>query len=74
MDKAIENAYRFKTPFITPEILFLPLLEEKESSGGQLLKLLLGNDLNWNLVRYEILKKLHNQETQVQGSIFKNTL
>ena len=73
LDKAIENAYRFKTPVITPEILFLTLLEEKETSGGQLLKLLLGNDLNWNLVRYEILKKLHNQETQVQGSIFKNT-
>ena len=73
LDKAIENAYRFKTPVITPEILFLTLLEEKETSGGQLLKLLLGNDLNWNLVRYEILKKLHNQETQVQGRIFKNT-
>ena len=73
LDKAIENAYRFKTPVITPEILFLTLLEEKETSGGQLLKLLLENDLNWNLVRYEILKKLHNQETQVQGNIFKNT-
>jgi ATP-dependent Clp protease ATP-binding subunit ClpA len=73
LDKAIENAYRFKTPVITPEIIFLTILEEKENSAGQLLKLLLENDLNWNLLRYEILKKLHNQETQVQGKIFKNT-
>ena len=72
MDKAIENAYRFKTPVITPEIL-LTILEEKETTGGKLLKLLLTNDLNWNLLRYEILKKLHHQETQVQGNIFKNT-
>jgi len=49
------------------------LLEEQDTSAGQLLKLILGTDLNWNLLRYEILKKLHNQETQVQGKIFKNT-
>ena len=73
LDRAIENAYRFKTPVITPEILFLTILEEKETAGGKLLKLLLHNDLNWNLLRYEILKKLHHQETQVQGNIFKNT-
>ena len=73
LDKAIENAYRFKTPVITPEILFLTILEEKETTGGKLLQLLLTNDLNWNLLRYEILKKLHHQETQVQGHIFKNT-
>ena len=73
LDKAIENAYRFKTPIITPEILFLTIFEEKETTGGKLLKLLLTNDLNWNLLRYEILKKLHHQETQVQGNIFKNT-
>ena len=73
LDKAIANAYRFKTPVITPEIIFLTLLEEQDTSAGQLLKLILGTDLNWNLLRYEILKKLHNQETQVQGKIFKNT-
>ena len=73
LDKAIENAYRFKTPVITPEILFLTMLEEKATTSGKLLHLLLGNDLNWNLLRYEILKKLHHQETQVQGQIFKNT-
>ena len=33
------NAYRFKTPVITPEIL-LTILEEKETTGGKLLKLL----------------------------------
>ena len=50
LDRAIKNAYRFKTPVITPEILFLTILEEKETTGGKLLKLLLDNDLNWNLL------------------------
>jgi hypothetical protein len=73
LEKAIENAYRFKTPVITAEILFLTLMEERETSAGQLLKLILKNDLNWSLLRYELLKKLHNQETLIQGNIFKNT-
>ena len=46
---------------------------DNHHDSGKLLHLLLGNDLNWNLLRYEILKKLHHQETQVQGQIFKNT-
>ena len=72
LQKSIENAYRFKTPVITPEILFLTLLEEKNMSAGSLLKVFLKNDLEWNLLRYEILKKLHNQETKIQGNLSKN--
>jgi ATP-dependent Clp protease ATP-binding subunit ClpA len=72
IEKAIENAFRFKTPVITSEILFLTILEDKNSSAGQLLKTLLATDLEWNLIRYEILKKLHNQETKVQGTLDKS--
>ena len=60
LDRAIKNAYRFKTPVITPEILLTIL--RKKTTGGKLIKLLLDNDLNWNLLRYEILKKLHHQK------------
>lgn len=73
LNKAVENAYRFKTPVITAEILFLTLLEEKDTSAEYLLRYILKTKLNWNLLRYEILKKLHNQEMQLQGNIFKNT-
>ena len=73
LEKALENAFRFKTPVLSPEIFFLTLLEEKSTSAGQLLKLALKTDLQWNLLRYELLKKIHNQESKVQGNIFKNS-
>lgn len=72
IETCIENSYRFKTPVITSEILFLTLLESEKSSSGLLLKKILKNDIQWNLLRYEILKKIHYQETTLQGSISKN--
>jgi len=72
IEKSIENSYRFKTPAITPELLFLTLLEENTLAANILLKKFLKTDLNWTLLRYEILKKLHNQETMIQGTLSKN--
>jgi hypothetical protein len=73
LEKTIENCYRFKSPIITSEIFFLTLLEEVNTSAGQLLKLSLKSEINWNLLRYEILKMIHNQETKIQGNISKNS-
>jgi hypothetical protein len=72
-EKASENALnRFKTPIITPEILFLTILEEKTSRGGKLLKKLLKTETEWFLIRYKLLKKLHNQEVQIRNEVSKN--
>jgi hypothetical protein len=72
LEKSIENSFRFKTPIINSEILFLTLLEDKNLSTSPLLKTFLKTDLDWNLLRYEILKKLHNQETKIQGNLEKS--
>lgn len=72
LEKAIDNSFRFKTPIINSEILFLTLLEDKNLSTTALLKTFLKTDLEWNLLRYEILKKLHNQETKIQGNLEKS--
>jgi len=71
IEKAIENSYRLKTPVITPETLFLTILEEKNLSGGILIQKILRDDIQWNLLRYEILKKIHYHETTVQGTIYQ---
>jgi len=72
-EKACENALnRFKSPVITAEILLLTILEEKNSRGGKLLKKLLKTETEWFLLRYKILKKLHNQEVQIRSEISKN--
>ena len=73
IEKAIENCYRFKTPVLTPEIVLLTFLEEKNNSAGQILKSFLKDELQWNLFRYEILKKVHNQESKIQGNIPKSS-
>ena len=71
-EKSIENAFRFKTPVINPEILLLTLLEDNNLSSTAVLRNFLKSDLEWNLFRYEILKKLHNQETKIQGTLEKS--
>ena len=48
------------------------MLEEKTLTASLLLKKFLKSDLNWTLLRYEILKKLHHQETIIQGNLSKN--
>jgi len=72
IEKSIDNACRFKTPVLTPEIFLFTILEDKNNSASNILKLFLKNEMEWNLFRYEILKKIHNQETKIQGNIFQN--
>lgn len=71
-EKAATNAvYRFKTPVITAEILFLTMMEEKNSKVSKLIKLLISN-ADWYLLRYRLIKNLHNQEANIRGEVSKN--
>jgi hypothetical protein len=72
-EKAAENAMtRFKTPVITSEILFITLMEEKKSKASRLIKDLLGSETEWQLLRYRIIKGLHNQEAMIRSEVSKN--
>lgn len=72
-EKAMDNALvRFKTPVITPEILFITLLENHQTKTGKILKNLLGTELKLYLFRYKLLKRLHSQELIVKTEILKN--
>jgi hypothetical protein len=72
-EKAAENALiRFKTPIISSEILFLTLIEQKNNKTIKLLKKLIGNDLNWQLLRYQIIKRIHREESSIREEITKN--
>jgi hypothetical protein len=72
-EKAAENALtRFKTPIISSEILFLTLMEEKTSRFSKILKKFLKNDMDWYLLRYDLLKSLHSQESVVRNDVIKN--
>lgn len=72
LEKAGENAlFRFKTPIITPEILFITLMEEKNTKVGKILNKILKNSLDWYLIRYKLIKRIHNQEMNIRGEIEK---
>jgi hypothetical protein len=71
--KAAENALkRFKTPIVTSEILFLTLLESENYKVNRLIKLLQMNGLNFYLLKYKLLKLIHNGESVIKEKIIKN--
>jgi hypothetical protein len=72
-EKSAENALnRFKTPVITPEILFITLMEEKDLFVGKLIKKNIPDETTWYLLRYKLLKRLYVQESNVRSQVTKN--
>ena len=72
-EKASENALtRFKTPVISPEILFVTMLEEKNSKASKIIRKFLNTDTEWYLLRYRLIKRIHYQESNIRGEVAKN--
>ena len=63
---------RFKTPVITPEILFITIVEEKNNKASKILKKFIKTETEWYLFRYKLIKRIHNQESNIRGEIVKN--
>ena len=71
-EKAAQNAFeRFKTPLIGTELLFLTLLEE-ETLAGKIIKDLFPSDFDWFSLRYELIKKIYNQESMIRTEVGSN--
>jgi hypothetical protein len=75
-EKAAENALtRFKTPVITPEILFITMVEQKNSKASKIIKKLLKDDadeIKWYVLRYKLIKRIHYQESNLRSEVTKN--
>ena len=73
-EKAAENALeRFKTPVITSEILFLTLLESEENNKIKRLRKIVGmSELNFYLLKYKLVKRIHSQESAIREKVIKN--
>lgn len=72
-EKSAENSLtRFKTPVITPEILFITMMEEKHTKVGKIIQKFLKTDTNWYLLRYKLIKMIHYQETDIRTNVNKN--
>jgi hypothetical protein len=62
----------FKSPIISSEIIFLTLMEEKGFNTFKVIKKIIGNDTEWYLLRYQLIKHLHTQEANIRSEISKN--
>lgn len=72
-EKAAENAFkRFKTPVISTEIFFITLMEEEDTRVGKIIKKFFTNETDWFLLRYQLIKKLHKQESFIRTEISPN--
>lgn len=72
-DKASENALtRFKTPVITSEILFITLMEESSTKISKVIKSCFGNQMEWYLFRYDLMKVIHKHESTIRSDVMKN--
>ena len=72
-EKAAENALvRFKTPVISPEILFITIIEEKNTKASKIIRKFLKTEVDWYLLRYKLIKRIHNQESNIRSEVIKN--
>ena len=72
-EKAAENALmRFKTPVISPEILFITIIEEKNTKAAKIIRKFLKDDVEWYLLRYKLIKRIHHQESNLRSEVIKN--
>ena len=72
-EKTVDNAInRFKTPVINSDILFITLMEDKESKVSKILKKSLNNETDWYILRYRLLKELHLHESTIRGEVSRN--
>ena len=70
--KSISSALRYKTPIITPELLFLTFLEQDNLTGGKIVKKLLKSPIKLSLLRYRLLKLIHQNESNLRSLVIKN--
>jgi len=69
-EKAVKNAKnRFKTPIINAPILFITLMELKHSKVTQILKKSVVDKIEWELLRYRLIRELHNEEVSIRFDI-----
>lgn len=73
-EKATKNALEyFRTPVISPEILFFTLMEEKKSGSSKLIRKLLKNDDTKLLIlRYKLIRRIYSQEVKIKNEIKPN--
>jgi hypothetical protein len=72
-EKACQNALeRFKTPVITPELLFITLMEEPTFKPSIILHKLIPKGTDFYLLKYKLLKRLHREETAIRQEVSSN--
>jgi hypothetical protein len=65
----INASERFKTPSVSPEILLITIIEEKNTTAGKMINSFFSSETHRQLLRYELIKMLHKQECALKNRL-----
>jgi hypothetical protein len=72
-EKCTKNAQeRFKTPIITPEIIFITLMENNKLEITKFIRKTIKGEAEFYVLRYRLLKRLYHQEINVRQQVSRN--
>lgn len=69
LEKAIEI---YKTPVITPEILFITLMDSNTWISFKILKKVLPIESDWAILRYKLIKSIYKEESIIKNKLEEN--
>jgi len=66
-----ENSLRrFKTPVMTPEMLFVTMMEQRKTTlVGSIILKIIEDETDWYLLRYKLMKRIYEQELSVRTEL-----
>lgn len=62
-----DELFVYKSPVISSETLFIAMMECRNSNAGKMIQKLCQNEMEWYVLRYRLMKRLHTQEVALRN-------
>jgi hypothetical protein len=67
---AENSLIRFKTPVMTPEMLFVTMMEQRKTTlVGSIILKIIDDETDWYLLRYKLMKRIYAQELSIRTEL-----
>jgi len=62
-----DELFVYKSPVISSETLFIAMMECRDSNAGKMIRNLCQSEMEWYVLRYRLMKRLHTQEVALRN-------
>jgi len=62
-----DELFVYKSPVISTETLFIAMMECRDSNAGKIIQNLCQSEMEWYVLRYRLMKRLHIQEVALRN-------